>query len=166
MILRPLEPTDCVEALTTLIHRAYRRLGDAGWNLTGVDQSADTTRERIMEAECWVAVSTTDGSLIGTILVRPPNRAGDCPYFKKEGVAVINQLAVEPSFQGRGVGKRLVEQAERRAVEMGASEIALDTPEPAEELVSWYRKRGYALVDRIAWQGKTYRSVVMAKSLP
>ena len=163
MILRLLEPTDSLCDLTELIHGAYKELGDQGWNMTGVDQGVDVTRERIEEAECWVAIDTT--RIVGTILVRPPNGTGNCPEFSKAGVAVINQLAVEPSLQGTGVGQSLIAQAERRAKEMGATEIALDTPEPAEFLVTWYQNQGYKVMGAVQWPGKSYRSAILAKSL-
>lgn len=162
MTLRLLDLNDSVEELTELIHRAYRPLGEAGFNLTGADQSVEVTRQRIAEAECWVAF---DKRLIGTILVRHPDEAGDCDYFRRPGVSVINQFAVEQTCQGTGVGSELIERAELRAGEWGACEIALDTPEAASVLVEWYGKRGYLPVDSVQWPGKTYRSAILAKSL-
>ena len=49
----------------------------------------------------------------------------------------------------------------------GFKEIALDTCEDAESLISYYEKRGYRFVEHVQWDPKivNYRSVVMSKSL-
>ena len=55
--------------------------------------------------------------------------------------------------------------AERRALETGASEIALDTAESAAHLVEMYENRGYRIVEKVDWPETNYVSVVMSKSL-
>ncbi|MEF2072984.1 GNAT family N-acetyltransferase [Consotaella aegiceratis] len=74
-------------------------------------------------------------------------------------------MVVRPDQQGRGVGNRLLYEAERRAVDGGASELALDTSEGAHHLIDWYGRKGFALAETVQWRGKTYRSVIMSKPL-
>jgi hypothetical protein len=46
-----------------------------------------------------------------------------------------------------------------------ASELALDTAEPALHLIDWYERRGYRFIEYVQWRGKRYRSVIMSKTL-
>lgn len=54
---------------------------------------------------------------------------------------------------------RLLAEAESWAASNGYSEVVLDTAEPAHHLIEPYRRRGVGFVQ---WQGKCYRSVLMA----
>ena len=47
--------------------------------------------------------------------------------YHRRDVASFHQFAVEPQVQWLGIGTSLIEFAERRAAEMDAVEIALDT---------------------------------------
>ena len=55
VLLRPLGPKDSLQALTSLLHAAYACLAARGLNFTAVDQSVETTRERLVETlEVWL----------------------------------------------------------------------------------------------------------------
>jgi GNAT superfamily N-acetyltransferase len=161
--IRDIGATDSIEELTKLLNDAYAYLGNMGLNYTAVDQSPATTTERIKAGQCFVAVA--EDRLVGTIVVEPPIQDPLCPYFGKPGVASAHQLAVAPSHQRRGIGSRLLTFAESWARSNGYSELALDTAEPAHHLVALYSSRGYRHVGVVQWNGKRYRSVIMAKKL-
>ena len=161
--LRPLATTDSVVELTALLHRAYARLGAMGLNYTAVDQTPDVTAERLRGGTCFVVAQ--GGRLVGTILVHPPYASNDCAWFTRPGVACVHQFAVDPSLQGGGVGRRLLQRAEDWAREHGFTEVAMDTAEPATHLVAFYGRLGYEVVDTVQWDGKVYRSVVLHKRL-
>jgi len=162
--IRQIGPSDSIEELTELLHRAYAPLGSVGLNYTAVDQTPSTTRERVNAGCCYVAIE--GGRLIGTIVVEPTSRNdAECPYFAKPGVASAHQMAVAPQCQRRGIGSRLLEAAEMWARNNGFSELALDTAEPAHHLVEMYSRRGYRHVDTTQGEGKSYRSVFMSKKL-
>jgi hypothetical protein len=55
--------------------------------------------------------------------------------------------------------------AEAWAQGQGFAQLALDTAEPAVALRQRYERRGYATVGGVQWQGKTYASVLMVKTL-
>lgn len=59
----------------------------------------------------------------------------------------IENVAVVPKAQGRGIGRLLLDGAERRAVEAGRPELRLLTNGAFEANVLLYRKHGYT-VDR------------------
>jgi ribosomal protein S18 acetylase RimI-like enzyme len=59
----------------------------------------------------------------------------------------IENVAVTPEAQGRGIGRQLLDSAERTAVEAGLRELRLLTNGAFEANVSLYKRQGYA-VDR------------------
>lgn len=163
LVIRLVESNDSMEELTELLHRAYAAHAAIGMNFTSSYQDHEETRRRIDVGESYVAEA--DGRVVGTIILRPPGIGSDCAYYEKPGVGYFAQFAVDPDFQKQGIGSWLVEFVERRAVELNIPELALDTAEPATELIAWYNRRGYKHVDYTQWEGKRYRSVVLSKKL-
>jgi len=163
LTVRTLSSNDSVVALTQLLHRAYARLGAMGLNYTAVDQTPEVTAKRIEGGQCYIA--GWSGSLAGTIVVKPTYQTNDCEYFTKPGVAAVHQFGVEPSLQGKGIGKALLGMLETWARERGFREIAMDTAEQASHLLSLYSSLGYKHVGFVRWPGKVYRSVVLSKAL-
>ena len=161
--IRPLETTDSIGELTSLLHRAYARLGQMGLNYTAVDQTPEVTSSRIRGSHCFVV--TAAHKLVGTIVVQPTYRQSACEYFMRLGVAAAHQFAVDPDYQGSGIGRMLLQRAEQWATAAGFAELAIDTAEPAKHLVGLYTRLGYRQVGRVQWPGKVYRSVVLSKSL-
>jgi len=132
--IRPLETTDSIGELTSLLHRAYARLGQMGLNYTAVDQTPEVTSSRIRGGHCFVV--TAAHKLVGTIVVQPTYRQSACEYFMRLGVAAAHQFAVDPDYQGSGIGRMLLQRAEQWATAAGFAELAIDTAEPAKHL-SW-----------------------------
>ncbi len=161
--VRLFTPDDDISTLTSLLHRAYAQLGEMGWQFKAVDQSDDVTRQRLDAGECYVAVA--GGNLVGTVLYVPPPRTRGTPWLDRPDVASLHQLGVDPALQGSGLGTRLMKYAEARAANCGASEIALDTAEPATHLQDWYISRGYRPIEFAQWAHTNYRSIIMSKPL-
>jgi len=161
--LRRLESPDSLEELTELLHRAYAPHAAAGLKFLATWQDVATTKERAESGECWVAV--LEGHLVGTITVYPPGTKHSSPLFDRPGVASFGQFAVDPTLQLRGVGSALERLAERRAGEMGGTEMVIDTAEPAEVLRMRYERRGYRVIGVTQWNITNYRSVVLSKAL-
>ena len=55
---------------------------------------------------------------------------------------------------------------EQRALQQGATELALDTAEGATHLIRWYERLGFRFIQHVSWDETNYRSVVMSKRLP
>lgn len=160
--IRALAPSDSIEKLTELLHAAYAQLAALGFNYTAVDQTEEVTRRRILGGECYVACD--DNEIIGTIMFYPRARGG-CAWLERPDVAGVGQLGILPSWQRRGIGTALMAWSEKRARSIGATEIALDTSEGATHLIRWYTALGYRQVDIVQWNGKTYRSLILSKTL-
>ena len=161
--VRLLSADDSLAELTGLLHRAYASLAAMGLNYTAVDQDQAVTRRRTERGTCFVAVS--GGTIVGTVTVYHPGRLTVCEWYRRPGTAVFGQFAVQPKRQGQGIGVLLLERAEQCAYDLGASELACDTAERALRLIEWYSRRGFRAVDRVQWEGKTYESVVLSKTL-
>jgi GNAT superfamily N-acetyltransferase len=163
LTLRRLDPADSMADLTALLHRAYQSLAAAGLRFLASHQDEATTRSRCSEGECWVAVEGRD--VVATLTLRSGGQSIKCRCYDRRDVAIFGQFAVAPEFQGRGIGSRLLDLAERRAREQGFAEIACDTSEKAEALLSYYGRRGYRVVESVQWEETNYRSAVLSKPL-
>ena len=58
---------------------------------------------------------------------------------------LVENVAVAPSFQGRGLGRRLMMHAERLALASGRAEIRLYTNARFAENIALYRRLGYRI---------------------
>ncbi len=98
----------------------------------------------------WVAESA--GEVVGLLVLAV---RGD--HLLLENVAVL------PSAQGRGIGARLLALAEDQARARGLGEIRLYTNEAMTENLAYYPRRGYAETHRAEQDG--YRRVFFSKRL-
>jgi ribosomal protein S18 acetylase RimI-like enzyme len=138
-VLRPATEAD-VPRLTELVKAAYGhyvdRLGGLPRPMT--DDYAEVVRR------FRVTVAEREGELVGLIVL------GVDP----EGFLVDN-VAVDPSYQGRGVGRSLLEHAEDAARRAGFDSIYLYTHERMTENLALYSRIGYVEYDRRA-QGDAF----------
>ncbi len=179
--LRRLRPTDSIEQLTDLLHRAYAKQVAMGLHALASHQSPEVTRRRVSRGECFVAVVTSDtpgaqssaaaatDRLVGTIMFQEPSWGGAPTsgprWFHRPDVCNFSQFAVEPTLQGKGLGVLLLDVVERRARELNLREIALSTAERDTDLVNFYRRRGYRDIETFDWGVTNYTSLIMSKSL-
>ena len=77
---------------------------------------------------------------------------------------LIENIAVHPGAQGRGLGRVLMSFAEQEAARRGLARMALYTHEVMTENQAIYAHLGYTEVSRRAEDG--YRRIYMEKSLP
>ena len=170
--VRRLAPSDSISELTRLLHRAYAKQVAMGLRPLAGRQDDATTKKRVFSGECYVAVrhEVEDGGrsrqhLVGSILFHEVEEAQGPPYFSKPGIASFSQFAVDPEMQGLGIGLRLLDLCERRAVETGATELACSMAEPDTDLMNFYFRRGYRLIGHWQWPYTNYRSAILSKTL-
>jgi GNAT superfamily N-acetyltransferase len=175
IIVRQLLPSDSIEGLTTLLHRAYAGQMAMGLRPLAGRQDAATTARRCTSGECYVAVfeNSSEGAagpgmpaLLGTILFHEVEDAKGPPWFARSDVDSFSQFAVHSDFQGHGIGAMLLETVERRAAECGARELGLSMAEPDQALMQFYLRRGYRLIETWVWPYTNYRSAILSKTLP
>jgi GNAT superfamily N-acetyltransferase len=120
-------------AVTTCVHHAFHhyieRIGrEPGPMLMDYE---DEIREH------QVFVVEDDGQIVGTIVL----------CIKDEGF-LLDVIAVEPIYQGKGVGRLLLDFAETEAKRQGFTSIYLYTHEKMTENQTLYTRIGYVEYDR------------------
>ncbi|WP_322087162.1 GNAT family N-acetyltransferase [Burkholderia sp. BCC1999] len=164
VVVRRFDPcSDSYDALTALLHRAFAPLGALGFNCPSVDQSASATRERMLTGECFVALG--NAHLVATMTMLSHDPDSRCDPYRSRCVATLGQLAVDPVWQDRGIGRSLLAFAQHRAAARGATHLALDAPHAAVRLVDFYRREGFQPVDVMRFPGHNYDSVILCKAV-
>ncbi|KML47892.1 GCN5 family acetyltransferase [Burkholderia cepacia] len=164
VVVRRFDPrSDSYDALTALLHRAFAPLGALGFNCPCVDQPASATRERVLTSECFVALG--NAHLVATMTMHSHDPDSRCDPYRSRRVATLGQLAVDPVWQDRGIGRSLLAFAQRRAAARGATHLALDAPYAAVRLVDFYRREGFQPVDVMRFPGHNYDSTILCKSV-
>jgi GNAT superfamily N-acetyltransferase len=162
--IRALWPSDSLEQLTDLIHRAYAPHLVHGLRFVGTHQTVQVTAERIASGHAFVA--TLQDELVGTVTVRPPKPKSAAPLYRDPHTWSFSQLAVTPELKGRGLGRALHDAAVQFALRSGAQTMMLDTAEPAKGLIALYESWGYRIVGRADWRPQTnYESVLMSRAI-
>jgi len=134
-------------AIKALIEAAYARY------LTRMDKPpAPVLRDygpSVADGTTWVT-----GSPITAVLT----------LYPREDHLLVENVAVHPDAQGNGLGRALLDFAEREAARRGLTRMALYTHEVMTENQAIYGHLGYTEVDRRAEDG--YRRIYMEKTLP
>jgi DNA-binding MarR family transcriptional regulator/GNAT superfamily N-acetyltransferase len=83
------------------------------------------------------------------IIARLHARPVGCAALKlhKRSPAELKRMWVSPAARGLGVGRRLLDQAERHARNAGVRSIRLETNQTLSEAIGLYRRSGYVEVD-------------------
>jgi ribosomal protein S18 acetylase RimI-like enzyme len=70
-------------------------------------------------------------------------------YFERKEMRplYVEELAVHPDWQGRGVGSFVLEQLQHLARIRGLTHLVLEVAENNENALGWYRKRGFRKLD-------------------
>jgi len=145
--VRRATPAD-VPALYVVVHEAYLlyvpRIGRMPAPMTA-DYSA-----AVQSGQAWVA--EVDGQVLGLLVL-----------VVCQGYLLIENIAVLPSAQRRGIGARLLTLAEDEARANGLGEIRLYTNEGMTENLAYYPRHGYRETRRAEEHG--FRRVFFSKVL-
>jgi GNAT superfamily N-acetyltransferase len=166
--VRRLAPSDSMSEITKLLHRAYAGQVAMGLRPLAGRQDDDTTRRRCTSGECFIAtLPSTPGNdrIVGVILFHEVEADQGPPWFQNAFVDSFSQFGVDPDAQGKGLGAMLLELAERRARECGATELACSMAEPDTRLYEFYLRRGYRFIEHWQWPYTNYRSAILSKRL-
>ncbi len=163
MQVRLITPQDDIVALTAMLHRAYAPLAAQGLHYVATHQTPEITAERLFKGHPLAA--ERDGKIIGTITIYPPTPESRGATYRDPHTCNFGPFAVEPACSGQGIGRRLHEAGLAHALAQGARFMALDTAEPAADLIATYQRWGYAFVERVQWRSTNYPSVLMRRSL-
>ena len=130
-----------VDAVVALVHSAYRgEVSRQGWTteadlLDGQRTDAAAVREVIERSDSQIILALRDDTLVGSCEI-DRSESGDVAHF--------GMFAVRPGLQGHGIGGAVLAEAERTArATWGARTMRMDVIRQRDELIAWYRRRGY-----------------------
>jgi ribosomal protein S18 acetylase RimI-like enzyme len=131
------EPADA-DDLAALVHSAYR--GDyarQGWTteadlIDGTRTDSQFIRDLINTKGTMILKFEHGGSISGCVelILQPPK-------------LYVGMLTVDPSLQGKGVGKILLSAAEEFGLTHGCVAINMTVITARTELIDWYIRHGY-----------------------
>jgi aminoglycoside 6'-N-acetyltransferase I len=125
----------------------WLRMRDALWPGSLSDHEAETRKHFEDEpAAAIVFVAELDGELVGFLELDFRSYAPGCA---SSPVPFIEGWYVEPAFQGRGIGRALVEAAESHARAAGHDEIASDVELDNSGSIAAHLALGYEETDRV-----------------
>jgi ribosomal protein S18 acetylase RimI-like enzyme len=90
--------------------------------------------------------------------------AGLIEMIPEDDALLIENVAVAPAFQGRGIGRRLLDHAETVAAWLGKPRIRLYTNRAFAENVALYERAGYRIDREEPYRGGF--AVYLSKPLP
>ena len=134
--------TEDIPACASIINQAYAGKDDTGatgWSheggmITGLRIELDKDHGLVnTESQC-VLKYEENGEILGCILVK---------VTEEPNLAYCGILSVKPSFQAKGVGRILLAAAENWAKEKGCTTIKLTVVNLREEMIEYYKRRGY-----------------------
>ena len=86
-----------------------------------------------------------------------------CRFYEVEaGIAVLGRVVVLPEYRGRGLGTRVVAEAEKWMAELGYRHVRIES---RLEAVGFYERFGYAVVDGAKRMSGCFECVEMRKAL-
>ncbi|MFD5271852.1 GNAT family N-acetyltransferase [Streptomyces sp. NPDC058335] len=134
-----------VDALVALVDSAYR--GDA--SRAGWTTEADLLEGQRTDPEGVLEVIKSPGTRVLT--VEQAGRIVACCQLEHRGDhAYFGMFAVSPTVQGGGLGRTVLEEAERRArADWGVTEMHMTVISLREDLIAWYERRGYRRTGRM-----------------
>jgi ribosomal protein S18 acetylase RimI-like enzyme len=129
-----------IPALITLVESAYR--GDvsrSGWTteadmLDGQRIDADGLQESISAADSRIVLAEKNGDMLACCHIQK----------QKNGAGYFGMFSVHPGLQGSGIGKCLLEEAERQMREdFLCTQAEMTVIDIRESLIAFYERRGY-----------------------
>lgn len=164
ILIRLYQVNDSISQITALLHQAYGQLAEMGLRYLATHQDEATTLDRITSG-VRTFVAQQGGTIVGTLTLYGPYPTSSALWYREPTVFHVGQFAVQPTLQRNGIGLRMMQLAEDQARMLGATELALDTAEPAEHLCRWYQRLGFRFIQYVQWDVTNYRSVILSKRL-
>lgn len=117
----------------------------------------DTLKRRINNGLVYKVIDDS-GEFIGTFMLEKeyPQPYVDAAEPDDKSFRYLNRLAITPTIQSKGIGSKVLKQAEEIAKSEGAEVMRLDFLADYEQLEGFYLKHGY----KHTGEGKTRRFTI------
>lgn len=140
-------PSD-VDAVVALVESAYRgEASRAGWTteadlLVGQRTDRSQVMSLIRRPRSIVLLARSGGRLVGCCHLEV-TRVARLRAAEGATSAYFGMFAVSPAEQGAGVGRALITEATRRALDEGCAEMRMTVIRQRADLIDWYRRLGF-----------------------
>jgi ribosomal-protein-alanine acetyltransferase len=115
-----------IEEITSIENRAF---GDHAYDYPAL-------RYMLGIANSITAVTTINGRVVGYATV----------FFRKNSrISHLESIAVDPDYQGSGIGRILIEEVEKISKEKNCTKIVLETFEKNVSALKLYEHSGYSI---------------------
>lgn len=131
MIIRPYRPAD--EAAVVALWRACDLVRP--WN----DPRKDIARKLRVNSEWFLVAEADGGTIVGTVMAGYEGHRG-----------WINYLAVEPARQRGGLGRELMDAAERLLRAAGCPKINLQVRRTNAGVIAFYERLGFTVDEAVS----------------
>jgi ribosomal protein S18 acetylase RimI-like enzyme len=126
-----------IKPMATVFQRAFAATNEFS-DAEGYLESARRGRDQQL-----VVAKDMHGRIAGFIMTDTDSFAGNSLY--------VAQVAVDPDFQGHGIGRKLMKQAEEMALKKGFNAVALHVRKDNEKAIGLYKSMGYKKVGSDWW---------------
>ena len=142
-----------VEIVYDLTKQAFQNYLDPAFSshVPALKEKKDQVREDIRNKEVLLAYLA--GQPVGTVRFYPV----------KNKIYHLSRLGVIDKFQGKNIGKELIEEVERQALEKGGKGIVLYSAYRNKELLQFYQSMGYQIIE--VTDDDDYRRAKLKKEL-
>lgn len=134
--LSPADLNDLCDAMDAAIESG----GGFGWVVPPArDVMERYWRGVLVVPERTLLLARLDGVVCGAVQLVEPSRHNEAQAFS----ATLLAAFVAPWARGRGIGRRMIDTAEKLAFEMGYRVLQLDVRETQESAIHLYESMGY-----------------------
>ncbi|MBN2423276.1 GNAT family N-acetyltransferase [Candidatus Woesearchaeota archaeon] len=154
---------DIIEQYMNLTNEVIKKIHSIGF-IKDLDFKATKKflKSKISKPKSALLLLFDKGRIIATGYIGPSGHDTTQHY------AQISKVMVDPKVQGKGYGKKIMAELERKAKEIGYSHILIDTWN-VDYIVRFYKKCGYRQVgiipDFVKYKGEFHDSYLFAKKL-
>jgi diamine N-acetyltransferase len=129
-----------------------------------VEYSLDRFAARLRTPSLSFILAERDGHLVGFAEL---DRERPCPVDAVDARVQLVRLYVQRPFQGTGIGRLLIQEAESRARAWGAPVLWLEAWSGNDRAIGFYASRGYAQVGSVEHrvEEQTYTNHVFVREL-
>lgn len=150
IVVRPATIRDYPEMCTIIqgvdeLHRQH--LPNIFQKPAGPCRQRDYIQSLLADETTGLFVAQAQAEIVGFVhvLVRD---APAIPILVPRRYALVDSLVVQSAFRRQGIGRALMDQAERWAQEQGAQDIELNVYEFNQEAIDFYRQMEYETISR------------------
>ena len=114
-------------------------------------RSKEYFSDTITDENTALFIAEKDGQVIGLISIHI-RESISIPIMVKRRYAYIDNNAVAKEFRGSTIGKELMKEAERWAIQKGVSELELNVWDFNQEAITFFQRLGYTMARHGMWK--------------